>query len=660
MKNRLCAMVLLGCCLTARGTTPDSLKSVLVKKNLPDSSRFFTLLETAEYYYNSEGVLDTSLVYYQRSLRLAKKIGRNDMLADAHSGLGLIYREKGLFDKALSNYLAALKYSQKTNTVRRIARDFNGIAVVHAIQSNTDKALEYYKKSEEICLKHDYKPGLASVYNNMGLTYVDKGDHQKALEYYTKGIAINKENNNMRGVATVNENIGLIYLQFLNDPSKAINHFKESIAIWRGMNDRNSVSITLQYISMALTANGQYKMSIDSSRASLKLAREVGSLSSEREVYFQLQQAYEKLGDVANAFKFYKRWNSLSDSLKNDDELREITSMQVAFEMNQQQAIDSLQTEVQHQFEISKQKSRNNWLLGGLGIVALFSGFLYVAFVRNKKARKQIAGQKLTIEQRNREVMDSIRYASRIQNAILPPDEKMKKLLHDHFVFYQPKDIVSGDFYWVEEKKGLVFMAVVDCTGHGVPGAFMSIMGRNGLHEAVNIKELYRANEILDFLNEYVKEAIHHQSSDKMRINDGMDISLCVWNTKTNQLEFAGANNSLWIFRSSGNSALCSVIEIPADKKPIGSHDLAFQQLFSLHQVEVVKGDLICMFSDGYADQFGGPKGKKIKYNRLKQLFQEKAQAGTLAVSNELCSFFYTWKGDLEQIDDVCIVGVRI
>lgn len=636
----------------------DSLRRELSAKGLADTTRGNICAGIAYAYYTTDGMLDSALTYYQLALKHYQKSKNSSMISSAHAGVGLIYREKGMYNKALGHYLDAHRYAVESGDQNKIAKALSGIGVVHNILHDYDKAIYYYGEAEKINLKTGNKLGLASVYNNTALAYVDLGQHEKAIKYFNQALEINKKMKDLRGIATNCENLGLIYLNHLNDPNLALSNFSKSIGIWRGMKDRLSISITLQYIASALYNMKRFDQCIDTAGLSLQLARESSSHSSEMAAHEWLYKAYEAKGNLDLSFKHFKHFVALKDSLSNDNEIRKIAETQLKYDFDKERVLDSVRNQVNYQkkqAEVDKQKEFSLYLTIGLVLMLGFTIWIWFVLRKNKKARIEIANQKLLIEQKNSEVMDSIKYASRIQQAILPPDEQMLKTLPQHFVMYMPKDIVSGDFYWLEEKGDLVFIAVVDCTGHGVPGAFMSIVGRNGLNDAVNIAQLSSAATILDFLNKYVNEALH-QTYEQSNVRDGMDIALCVWNRRTNTVDFAGANNPIWVHRK-GTAAMQ---EFKADKQPIGN--FVGQQLrpFTPQKIQVEKGDMLYLFSDGYADQFGGPKKKKLKYKRLKQLLLDISSKELVQQGDHLRKYIHEWKGDLEQVDDICVMGIKI
>jgi len=259
-----------------------------------------------------------------------------------------------------------------------------------------------------------------------------------------------------------------------------------------------------------------------------------------------------------------------------------------------------------------------------------------------------IEKQKELVEEKNKDMIDSIRYSKRIQDSFLPEESDIRKHFENFFVLFKPKDIVSGDFYWSETIKGKVYLAVADCTGHGVPGAMVSVLGNNGLNRSIKEIGHTEAHTILDDLNAYVENSLERKEGT---VRDGMDIALCVIDPQTGKMEYSGANNPVWIAREG------EIIEIKADKQPIGNYDN--RKPFTKHDFQLEKGDWVFLFSDGYPDQFGGPKGKKYKYATLKRSLLEFNDAYESNFEQYLDKKFLDWKGDIDQVDDVCILGIK-
>ena len=257
------------------------------------------------------------------------------------------------------------------------------------------------------------------------------------------------------------------------------------------------------------------------------------------------------------------------------------------------------------------------------------------------------------IEEQKKHIMDSIYYARRIQTAILPSFALLDKHIKNYFIFYMPKDIVSGDFYWMSVNSGLVMIAAVDCTGHGVPGAFMSIVGFNQLNNAVTVQKARKASDILNELNKGVIQTLNESTSESS-IKDGMDMTLCVLDFKNRKMDFAGANNPLIYIRNH------ELIKIKGDRFPIGAYKEGEVQLFANNEIKLLDGDMIYMFSDGYADQFGGPENKKFFTKRFEQLLSDIHNEPLDQQKEILKSTLYDWMGNNDQVDDILVIGIRI
>ncbi len=327
-------------------------------------------------------------------------------------------------------------------------------------------------------------------------------------------------------------------------------------------------------------------------------------------------------------------------------------------EISKQKAIAA-----QQDAELKNKQNQQYALFGGLFLLVVFLGFVYNRFRVTNSQKKIIERQKMEVEiqkevvelahteleEKNKEILDSINYAKRIQSAILPQDKLIKENLPDSFILYQPKDIVAGDFYWFEKKENIILIAAADCTGHGVPGALVSVVCHGALNRAVREFGLTQPSHILNKTREIVLSEFEKSAED---VKDGMDISLCAIDLKNKKLQWAGANNPLWMIRND------TLVEIKADKQPIGKFDVIKD--FTNHEREIMSGDYLFLITDGFADQFGGPKSKKFKYSNLQKLLLENTNEDLDSLKKIMQSTFENWKGNLEQVDDVTLIGIRI
>ena len=300
--------------------------------------------------------------------------------------------------------------------------------------------------------------------------------------------------------------------------------------------------------------------------------------------------------------------------------------------------------------ELKQEQTKSYALYSGVALLLVFGGFMFNRFKITQRQKNIIAEQKNVVEVKNKEITQSIEYALRIQTAILPPPKIVKQYLENSFILYKPKDIVAGDFYWMETVNDLVLFAACDCTGHGVPGAMVSVVCHNALNRAVREFGLTQPAAILDKTAEIVIENFSKSEED---IKDGMDISLCAYNVKTKELQWAGANNPLWLLQNG------ELIETKADKQPIGMNENS--KPFTNHTFNLTATDSIYLFTDGFADQFGGDTGqKKLTKKRFKDLIlsiqEQKMQEQGIALDK----FITEYRKEVEQIDDILVMGVKI
>ena len=280
--------------------------------------------------------------------------------------------------------------------------------------------------------------------------------------------------------------------------------------------------------------------------------------------------------------------------------------------------------------------------------------FLVTYFIRKQQETQNLLNEKnLQIEIQNKEIKDSIIYAKRIQEAILPKENLIEKNFSESFILYKPKDIVAGDFYWMEKDtaldKNTIYFAVADCTGHGVPGAMVSVVCHNALNSAVREHHLTEPGKVLDKVTDIVSAQF---DDSKNKVKDGMDIAFCSYNTKTKELFYSGANIPLYIIRNN------EILETKATRQPVGIQDN--RTAFETHKTVLKENDLLYIFSDGYADQFGGAKGKKFKVKAFRELLLSMKEKTLEEQSRLINSVFENWKGNMEQIDDVCVLGLRV
>lgn len=615
--------------------------------------------------------------------------------AEAYTKISLLYDCLGNYPAGLKASHHALDIYLDNNDLEGIASSYNDIAVFHYYNGEYDISLEYLDKSHEYYKDLDDEWGISMYYNNAGNIYFDKGDLDMALDYYYQAYQMDSATQDREGMAITLSNIGETYTE-LGEYEKAKSSLIQSYKIASGENDVWGMTNPLRGLANLSEIMGDVNSAIEYTEESISLAESIGAISELSESYRMLSALYQKSNDFENALTYFTLHKTLEDSIFNSDNAKILHELETKFQTKQKEKkIELLKKDAEieqmkHDEEIATQQSRVIYLIIGLIVAGIVGLLFYLSYANKKKANQLLTSQNeiiqdqknklhqtyLQLEEQNTSMLDSINYAKRIQQALLSTEERESLHLPDHFVLFLPKDIVSGDFYWALEKEDTLYFAVGDCTGHGVPGAFLTMLGISFLNDICNTaKEGLSPAEILDELRSKVISELH-QTGQSESSKDGMDISLAKLNFKTKQLEWAGANNPCWIIRNNPNSFPVDellkddnkfrishskdyeLLEILPDKQPIG---FSFSgSPFQNQKVQLLEQDIIYLFSDGYADQFGGEKGKKYKYKPFKSLLGDFSSLSMDDQKKLIHEEFVKWKGDTEQVDDVCILGIKV
>ena len=625
-------------------------------------------LNNTGYYYNhNKGEILKALEYYHKSLKIKEELGEREGVANSLNNIGAIYRVQGDIPKALEYYHKSLKIQEEIGDKRGEAASSINIGYIYSHQFDVARALEYYNRALNIQEELNDKRGLAYSVNNIGAIYEHQGDSAKALNYFNQALEINKELGDKAGMAYALNNIGGVYDRKKNY-DKALKYYHEALIMQEKALDKEGITSSLGNIGAIELEKGNLDEANKYVIRSLKIARELGYPSSIKKAALLLSRIYEKQNKGMQALEMHKLYTEMKDSIFNNNTKEAALKQQVKYKYEKKKAIDDVAHEKQLAIGVEQEKKQRVIIysvVGGLMLVILFSIIIFNRLQITRKQKVIIEDQKIEVEvahhqleEKNTEILDSITYAKRIQEAILPTTKLVKEWLPNSFIFYKPKDIVAGDFYWMDQQGDNILFAAADCTGHGVPGAMVSVVCHNAMNRVVREFNLTDSGKILDKTREIIVEQLNKSEHPEIvsmdNIRDGMDIAFCILNKKTNKLQYSGAHNPLWILRNNSDE----IEEIKANKQSIGKVDNP--QQYTTHQIDLNKGDSIYIFSDGFADQFGGEKGKKLKYKPFKKLLVSMKKESMENQLKKLNNHFETWKGNLEQVDDVCVIGVRI
>jgi tetratricopeptide (TPR) repeat protein/serine phosphatase RsbU (regulator of sigma subunit) len=646
-----CFFILMGRVSKAQSKQIDSLKNVLkVAKQDTDKLK---IIHTIAWGYQAN-MPDTAIAWATKELQLAIHSNQKLYIGKAHNVIGVCCMNKGNYPMALEHCLKALNYFEGVKNNKWIVSSYNNIGIIYSDQSNYSKALEYYLKILQIPQDPSNQILFGYCYTNMGVAYYKLSDFEKALLYYKKALTIFEKVNSIDWIASSYINLGIIY-QKKEDYKTAINNYLKALNIKQATNDKQGVANCYINISALYIQKKEYKKAKEYAALALTLSKEIKDTDNERLCYSNLAKTFENEGNYKEAYLNHIKFKQLTDSIFNAENSRQLGDLKTQFEVEKKETELKVKAEKQEVINAEERK-RQKFVIYGvvfmLLIVFVFSILLYKRFKLSQNQNKIIEQQKHLVEEKNKEITDSITYAKRLQQAILPPQEYINHYLPQNFVLYKPKDIVAGDFYWAEalsNEDGCFFIASADSTGHGVPGAMVSVVCSNALNRAVKEFQEIQTGNILNKTRELVIETFAKSSSD---VKDGMDISLLSVDKKNKKIFWSGANNPLWYIQNN------ELKEITANKQPIGKTDNPTS--FTTHEISYQENTIFYLFTDGFADQFGGPKGKKFKYKQLSEIILNNHHLPLSQQAEILNKIFDDWKGVLEQVDDVCIIGIRL
>jgi serine phosphatase RsbU (regulator of sigma subunit) len=643
----------------------DSLQNVLQSAD-NDTTRIIVLHELFnEYEYEH---LETAKEYLDQSFELAKKQKDQKWLADTYLHFGWFYDDINDRANAIKSQFKSLEISKSIEDEMRIALANFNIANTYEDVEKIEQCLPYYFSALDIFIALKESRYIGMTYNNLGIAYKGINDYEKALEYFEKSLKVKRKRNDFTGIANSYGNIATTY-ENMGNYEKAIEYYNKTVEIDLEQDNAAGAAFSFNNLAFVYLHLKQYEKALYFAKTSVNLAKHIFDIETKRDAHQAYAQSAEKMNLPAEALEQYKLYQEYSDSVNMYQNAADVEQWELERSFAQKQVADSLkQIQIdlkkaeklkRQELETASQKKLTYIFSGGFLLMLILAFVVFNAYKNKRKAnqiisqqKEEVEHQKELVEEKHKEITDSINYAKRIQTAILTSDEYWKQISPEHFLLFLPKDVVSGDFYWAyHSPENLSIWVAADCTGHGVPGAFMSMIGNSFINEIVVENKVRDSAKILNQLRDKIVKALEQKNVDTEQ-KDGMDLALCIWDKSTNQLQYSGANNSLWLIRNGELS------EYKADKQPVGKY--TDEKPFTSQQIQLEKGDVVYTFSDGFPDQFGGPKGKKYKYKQFKELLLS-IQDKKMSEQQEIISKeFYLWKGELEQIDDVCIIGIKV
>ncbi|MDP3557788.1 MAG: SpoIIE family protein phosphatase [Bacteroidota bacterium] len=632
-----------------------------VIKNKYLNSKALAINNFGYYIQNYTKNPDKSLALYRESAKIFKETGFNTGLVTSNNNIANQLYNNGKILEALDIYHETIKIQQQLKNVAGLTPLLNNIAETYIFIGDSAKAYVYLKRALASALQVGDKHMIAQELQNVGVLANYRGQKDYAIACMKKALSIREQIGDLNGVSKSKINLSTWLLkekkyttskQYLDEVTPYVT---------------NTDNLALKYLFFS--GYGQYYIAIEEPEKaeyyleqSLKYTRANKSIQDEHKIIALLLELYKTYKNDNKELELHRKNAELNKILNGSELKRNTLRKNYEFEYakkEQEYKIEQAIKDEKSKSEKRRQQFITYGILVFLLLALIFSFFIFKAFKITKQKnniistqKQEVEKQKHLIEEKQKEIVDSINYAKRIQTTLLANDDVLKENLAHHFILFKPKDIVSGDFYWANSIKtnstNLFFLAVCDSTGHGVPGAFMSLLNTNFLNEAINEKHIYEPNNVFNYVRERLINSISKESQ-----KDGFDgILLCI-DKQTNKITYSAANNSPILIKQNKE-----IIKLTCDKMPVGKGEI--NTAFNLFAVNYEKGDTLYLYTDGFADQFGGPKGKKYKYKPLNDFIISINNLPFNQQCEQLNSKFQEWKGDLEQVDDVCIIGIQL
>ncbi|MBU0765447.1 MAG: tetratricopeptide repeat protein [Bacteroidetes bacterium] len=708
-------------------------KSMILFDEIKDTVHLTLAITNTGLAYYYLGDYNKTIEYYTKALPLQEAMNNMSSLANTYNNIGAIYKIWSKYEESVQYHIKSLKIRENIHDTTGMIHSLNNLGIVFESLDYHDKAIASFEDARKLSEAINDTANAANLLNNIGSIYVNIKKYSHAMKYYSEALILNERLGRKFETGILLTNIGMI-CEEQGKYSQALDYYKKSLTIREECNDLRGTAVTLNCIGSTLNRMKRYREATVYFEKSLAIAEETNEKEMLAENYEDILEAYTFTGDCEKAFKYVKLFTGIKDSIYRIESAEAVTEMQTKYETEKKEKeIELLNKEKEiRNAKLEKQSIVILAVFIGLGLFLILALVILIAFFQKRKAnrllrkqkneimekneelfqqneeiatqRDEIGRQKFILEVINTEITDSIQYAQRIQAAMLPDMSLLKEYFDDYFILYRPKNIVSGDFFWATTVvttvattnsryaqpcvSTILVVAVADCTGHGVPGAFMSVLGMTLLKEICNRNHEPLAGKILDDLRTQVIAALRQTGKmDEQR--DGMDIALvCInipkakENTGILYAGFAGANNPLYVIKNPQGHAnesnhrrkvpdpnqgdLAGFLEIRPDKMPIAIYPR--NDPFTTHTFTMNKGDQFYLFSDGFPDQIGGPNCKKIKYKEFKRILTENNHKTMPEQKFSLEQTFDEWQNHInpatgtsyEQIDDICIVGIRV
>jgi serine phosphatase RsbU (regulator of sigma subunit) len=606
---------------------------------------------------------DSSAIIAENALQIAKKNKYLFGMASAYGRLGSAQTTSGKYDLAIINLIKSADIFEKTKNIYGLTNVLNSIGNAYLGIKNNTKAYEHYLKSYKYANQEPVNENMVAVTSfGIGNILMEQGKTKEAIVYFKKAEESFIKQNILNYSAMAVSMIGEAFLRDLNYVEAEKNYLK-TITVFREMNDDYGLANSLASLGSIEFIRKNYQKATSYYLEAIKINYKRNAYDNIKNNAVALGEIFEAQNKPNEALKYYKTYMQYKDSVISIERNKSIAESESKYESEkkeQQLRVQNLELE-KSQMQ-SSTRGKLVYIFGGamlIFIVLLF--FVFKQFTEKKKANvlltnknEEIEKQKSIIEEKNKDITDSINYSKHIQQAIIPSTIKVKTTLAESLIVFKPKDIVSGDFYFIEKIGNSIYIAAIDCTGHGIPGALLSVFAYSNIKNIISNGNFKTnpAGILTELCKQFKSNLQSHSTATK--INDGVDMSICVLNEDNNKIYFSGAKNNMLRVTNDG------LKEYKANRWGVSGSNEEKQTVFTNHEIDATPGEKYFLFTDGFADQFGGPKGKKFKLKQLEELLLRTHHMHFEEQSFTLNKMFVDWKGNLEQLDDVTIIGFGI
>lgn len=654
MKNWLLVLLILlnqTTTLLSQDAEIDSL--ILVAENTKsDSTKVDTYIKLAQLFGNEDPFEAKN--YLIKASEIAKEAKLYSKEAIALNKLGITNYSLGNYEETLKYFFAVLNIHQNLGDSSSIASLYNNIGIVLVDLGRIEETLEYYEKSLAIKKNLGDTLMVANTLSNIGLVYDQLGRHKEAHDNYMIAYSIDQSLGNTLDVFKDLSNLADNYVLQKNYDS-AQYYYQQAVALMPEIDVPYNKAELLISLGRLNLINNEFTRAEEKFKMSIDQAESIGAKYLIQENYEELSKVMKAQGRYKESLEYYEKHVKIQDELFNKEQAEKLAQIENNFEIkSRENQINLLNKESEiKDLRLSNTQMVVYWLAG---IILLIVFIIFLQYRKNAfktKVNLMLRSQNEEIVEKNKNILDSILCAKNIQQAILPNDKKLATSFQEAFVFNKARDIVSGDFYWFAEYDDKVLIAAVDCTGHGVPAAFLNVMGNSILNQIVHEMHLLNPAEVLKELNKRVLSALQ---SDELyyQVDDGMDIGLCMFDRNNQKLSFAGAKRPLYFVKNN------KLNELKGDHYPVGGVLYDAERNYHQHEIELAKGDLVYLFTDGIVDQFGGPSNKKFMYPRLRSLLERVINQPLSEQKKIIYNELNNWQGNNEQTDDMLLIAVRI